>query len=319
MPRDPRDISLSAPERQTRRLMENEEAAQGGSRVFGQAPAGAEGKEGKAGATWYSGTTVPSTGLGAVGDFYLRTTTDDVYKKTGEAIWSLEVNIKGSTGSTGATGSEGPAGSATMNGYKEPCRVATTANITISTALNPGDVLDGVTLAENDRVLVKNQTTKSENGIWRVAAVPARTTDANTAGALRGGTVVYIESGTKNAERVFRITTDGSITPGTTAHTWEELPSKRRIVGAVSAAGAILNGEGFSITNPATGEYKIALTTELPSAATMLVTLNGSFTQVFKVTGPSKKEWTLNINGFNFAVPKMEAANEAFSFEVIEI
>ena len=50
------------------------------------------------------------------------------------------------------------------------CRAATTANINLSTALENGDLLDGVTLATNDRVLVKNQTTGSQNGIYVVQA-----------------------------------------------------------------------------------------------------------------------------------------------------
>ena len=62
--------------------------------------------------------------------------------------------------------------------HKESVRSATTANITIATALNDADTLDGVTLATNDRVLVKNQTTASENGIYIVGASPARATDA---------------------------------------------------------------------------------------------------------------------------------------------
>lgn len=293
MPRDPRDISLSAPEQQTRRIAENEEAARGGSRVFGQATSGAEGKEGAAGkngATWYSGTTVPSTGLGVVGDFYLRTTTSDVYKKTGEVAWSLEVNIKGATGSAGtngstwfsgatepeigtgsngdyyfrtetndvykkeagtwnivanlkgASGKEGPAGSTANNDWKNSVRAATTANITISTALNPTDVLDGVTLAENDRVLVKNQTTKSENGIWIVKAVPVRAEDADAVAELSGGSTIYVEEGTRNKRRTFQIVTPGNVTPGTTAHEYQQLGFKDfGIVEALPTTEAVKN------------------------------------------------------------------------------
>jgi hypothetical protein len=54
-------------------------------------------------------------------------------------------------------------------GYKAPCRVATTANITLSGF----QTLDGVSLADGDsnlRVLVKNQTTASENGIYNAAS-----------------------------------------------------------------------------------------------------------------------------------------------------
>ena len=133
---------------------------------------------------------------------------------------------KGDAGATGETGREGPAGAATMADFKESVRAATTANITISTALNPGDTLDGVVLAENDRVLVKDQTTTKENGIWIVRASPARATDADAAGELSGGTTVYVEEGTRNKRRVFTIVTAGSITPGTTSHEWKQLQAR---------------------------------------------------------------------------------------------
>lgn len=248
MPRDPNDTSIDAPQKIQRRLGEFEDQ-KGLIRLrVGAGPAGAEGKEGKAGATWHSGTTVPSTGLGVVGDWYLRTTTSDVYKKTGEAIWSLQLNIKGATGAEGkegAAGKEGPAGAATMNGWKEPCRVATTSNVTISTALNPGDTIDGVTLAENDRVLVWRQTTKSQNGIYRVAASPARTTDADAAGELVGGTQVRVTSGTIYEGVDFAIFSPaGSITPGTTAHEW--FPKQIGNITTVTGSG---NGWYASITH----------------------------------------------------------------------
>lgn len=132
-----------------------------------------------------------------------------------------ETGDPGEDGTDGENGKEGPAGSIENTDWKNSVRAATTANIAIATALNNADVLDGVTLATNDRVLVKNQTTKSENGIWVVGAVPARASDANAAGELSGGTSVYVEEGTVNQESLWHIITNGSITPGTTAHDWE--------------------------------------------------------------------------------------------------
>jgi hypothetical protein len=137
---------------------------------------------------------------------------------------------KGQEGPEGKEGKEGAAGApgvASTEDWKASCRAATTANITIATALNNGDTLDGVVLATGDRVLVKNQTTKKENGIWVVGVTPARATDADAAGELSGGTVTYVEEGTVNAKRVFKIITHGSITPGTTEHEWEALVPKQ--------------------------------------------------------------------------------------------
>lgn len=92
---------------------------------------------------------------------------------------------------------------------KDSVRVATTANITIATALNANDTLDGVTLANGDRVLVKDQSSAGENGIYVVAASPARAADANTAAELTGGTFVFVEEGTVNGDNGFVFTHDG--------------------------------------------------------------------------------------------------------------
>ena len=77
---------------------------------------------------------------------------------------------------------------------------ATTANITLATDVENGDTLDGVTLATGNRILVKNQTTQSENGIYIVAAsgAPSRATDFDTAAEIDGGDFVYVTGGTTN-------------------------------------------------------------------------------------------------------------------------
>ena len=98
---------------------------------------------------------------------------------------------------------------------KDSCVAATTANITISTALNNGDTLDGVTLSTNDRVLVKDQSTASQNGIYVVGSSPARAADLAT-GANAAGFFTFIEKGTVNADNGFVCTSDsGSAVVGT--------------------------------------------------------------------------------------------------------
>ncbi len=156
---------------------------------------------------------------------------------------------KGAPGATGEKGAEGPKGATGATGEKgagagdakESVVACTTTNVEIKTALNSGDVVDGVTLATGDRVLVANQTTKSENGIYSTAASPSRTTDANAAEELSGGSMVLVERGTKYGGRQMKITTSGSITPGTTAHDWAPLgPKDFGIVTSLPTAGAIV-------------------------------------------------------------------------------
>ena len=121
---------------------------------------------------------------------------------------------------------------------KASVRVATTGNITISTALNSGDTIDGVTLADGDRVLVKDQTDATENGIYVVAATPARATDADSAAELTGGTFTFVEEGTSNADNGYVFTHNGTPTLGST-----DLP-----VSQFSGAGQITAGDGLSKT-----------------------------------------------------------------------
>lgn len=129
---------------------------------------------------------------------------------------------------------------AAQNGLdvKASVRVATTANITIATALNSGDTIDGVTLSNGDRVLVKDQSSKAENGIWVVAASPSRATDADGAGELSGGSFTFVEEGDTYGDTAWVVTTNGSITPGTTAHDWA----------LFSRAGELTAGDGITKT-----------------------------------------------------------------------
>jgi len=84
----------------------------------------------------------------------------------------------------------------------ESVDAATTANINLSTDVENGDTLDGVTLATGNRILVKNQTTKSQNGVYVVAAsgAPTRAADYNSAPEVDAGDFIFVESGTTNAK-----------------------------------------------------------------------------------------------------------------------
>jgi len=90
-------------------------------------------------------------------------------------------------------------------------KVATTGNITISTALNNADTIDGVTLATNDYVLVKNQTTASENGLYKVGVTPARAENMAASLVLAEGFRTYVwGAGTTSSKTMF--TLDGAVT-----------------------------------------------------------------------------------------------------------
>ena len=118
---------------------------------------------------------------------------------------------------------------------KDSCVAATTGNITISTALNNGDTLDGVTLSTNDRVLVKDQSTASQNGIYIVGSSPARADDL-AAGSDAAGMFTFVEQGTVNADNGFVCTSNkGSAVVGTNNLTFAQF----------SGAGQITEGDGL--------------------------------------------------------------------------
>lgn len=121
---------------------------------------------------------------------------------------------------------------------KASCRVASTASVTIS---GPGTAIDGVTLSNGDRVLLKNQTTGSQNGIYVFngsGSAMTRATDADTSAEVNAGLFVWVEEGTANADSGWILTTDNPITLGTTSLTFVQF----------SGAGQITAGNGLTKT-----------------------------------------------------------------------
>jgi hypothetical protein len=109
--------------------------------------------------------------------------------------------------------------------YKTPVRVASTANVTIS---SPGTSIDGVTLSSGDRVLLKDQSTGSQNGIYVFngsGSAMTRATDADTSAEVKAGIYVVVTEGTASADTSWALTTNDPITLGTTSLTFSRLPS----------------------------------------------------------------------------------------------
>ncbi|WP_019005735.1 pyocin knob domain-containing protein [Cohnella laeviribosi] len=124
-------------------------------------------------------------------------------------------------------------------------RAATTANITLSGL----QTIDGVALAAGDRVLVKNQTTGSQNGIYTAAEGPwTRATDADVSGKLASGLLVYVKEGSSNGKKQWRLSNTGPITLGTTALTFE------LVAGAGSATDAVIGNRTITDTTAPAGD-----------------------------------------------------------------
>lgn len=106
--------------------------------------------------------------------------------------------------------------------WKNPVVAATTTNGALATAYENGDTVDGVTLATGDRILLKDQTTQTENGVYVVAATgaPTRATDADSTAELNAATV-FVLGGTVNADRAYTQTTN-NVTIGTHNIVWAQ-------------------------------------------------------------------------------------------------
>ena len=99
---------------------------------------------------------------------------------------------------------------------KDSVRAASTATLTVS---GPGATIDGVTMVAGDRVLLKNQSTGSENGIYLwtgAASAMTRATDMDGSDEFVGA-FFFVEEGTVNSDQGFVCSTNGAITVGSTA------------------------------------------------------------------------------------------------------
>jgi len=114
---------------------------------------------------------------------------------------------------------------------KKPCKVATTDNISNLLTGAP-NIVDGVSLSVNDRVLVKSQTTASQNGVYEVVSVGTgadgvwqRSTDLSTNDDIYDGISLFINSGTANGNSLWYLNTPDPITLDTTSLTFSQFQS----------------------------------------------------------------------------------------------
>lgn len=104
--------------------------------------------------------------------------------------------------------------------WKQSVKCATTANGTLATAYVAGQTIDGYTLVAADRILIKDQSDQTVNGIYTVnaAGAPTRATDMDAAAEFPGA-VVAVENGTTNADSAWVCTND-SVTLGSSNIVW---------------------------------------------------------------------------------------------------
>ena len=120
---------------------------------------------------------------------------------------------------------------------------ATTGNIDLTADLENGDTIDGVTLVTGDRVLVKNQSTASQNGLYTVVSsgTASRDTQFNTIDELSGQMIV-VNQGTANDNKIFLCTTNNTASLGSDSITYNVITPSN--VGTVTSVGIADAGAG---------------------------------------------------------------------------
>ena len=170
----------------------------------------------------------------------------------------------------------------------EAAVAATTANVNLANALENGDTLDGITLATGDRILVKNQTTTSENGIYVVQASgqPTRATDFDTATEVDSGDFIFVYSGTVNGSTGW-VQTNKPATIGTDPILFTQF----------SGAGTYLAGNGLTLTGNSFS-INTGVTVDLSTAQTLTnKSISGSANTLTNIPNNALTNSAITING----------------------
>lgn len=150
--------------------------------------------------------SAPNQNFGSVNDYVLDVSTGKVYKKTSSTAWELYVSC--------------------IDGFKQRVRVATTLPGTLSTSFQNGSVVDGVSLITGDRILIKDQASGFENGIYivQVSGSPVRALDSDSDSEIRASLVAVLE-GTVNAGEFYKNSNTSVITFGVTSILYSSIGS----------------------------------------------------------------------------------------------
>ncbi len=156
---------------------------------------------------------------------------------------------------------------------------ASTANVNISNGLEAGDSIDGVTLVAGDRVLLKDQSTATENGLYLAVSSGAASRDPehDTIAELSGGMVV-VNQGSVNDNKIFLCTTDSDGSIGSTNITYTVITPSN--TGTVTSVGLTQSGTEFTIgSTPITSSGNITINVNRIAATKIGANTNVSDTE----------------------------------------
>lgn len=135
--------------------------------------------------------------------------------------------------------------------FKSSCRIASTANLGLSGL----SAIDGITPLAGDRILVKDQTDTTENGIYEASATAwSRASDFDEDAEATSGALTFVEEGSTHAGQQWVLTTTGAITLGSTGLSWS-LFGGGTTYGA--GDGLTLTGSTFSVDTVSSGRITV--------------------------------------------------------------
>lgn len=189
---------------------------------------------------------------------------------------------------------------------KQSVRAATTATVNLSTEVQNGSIIDGVTLATGNRILIKDQggsgVAHVDNGIYTVNAsgAPTRATDFDSTAEVTPGAFTFVEEGTANGDAGFVVATNGSINVGSTAILFTQFSGTGQITAgdALSKDGSVLNVNYDNVTIYVDANDKLAVKSS--STAGQVLVSNGS----------GSASWSaLNLDSANSVTGTLAIAN----------
>ncbi len=201
---------------------------------------------------------------------------------------------------------------------KASVRYASTANVTgtydnsagtITAGSNGAFSIDGQTPSANDRILLKNQTTATQNGLYRVTTVGSgsaayvltRTPDGDEAIEITGGAFVFVEEGTANADNGYVFTHNGTPTLGTTNITVEQF----------SGAGQISAGDAITKSGNTLNVAVDDTTIEISSDALRVKADGIGTNQLASTAVTTAKITNLNVTGAKIAADAIDGSKIA--------
>ena len=167
------------------------------------------------------------------------------------------------------------------------CKVATTANVDVTADLQNADTIDGVSLSTGDRILVKNQSSASANGLYTAVAsgTASRDTDYDSMSEL-AGQMVIIQKGSTNADTIWLCTTDSDATLGSSSVAFSKVTPSN--TGTVTSAGIAQSASEFTISgSPITSSGNVTIDVNRISATKIGANTNISDTEYGYLNGVS--------------------------------